>query len=185
MSKSIPIVQGLPYTYKLKDIGGKLHLDLGLRSYYKSLGKKGKYDDKSIIQVTKGGKYSFKKIKADENKLHVYKAYVESIVDGNSIIVNIDFGFDIFSTHKLRLNGMSAGNLNTDNGLKAKNFIKSKLSGLEFIVIKTYSTDKFDKYIADIFYSRVYSDMESVIISGNFLNQELLDSGLAIRQYVF
>jgi hypothetical protein len=75
--------------------------------------------------------------------------------------------------------------LNSEKGLKAKNFIKTKLSGTGFIVIKTYSTDKFDKYIADIFYNRDHYDIESVIAKGNFLNQELLDSELVLRQYVF
>ena len=47
------------------------------------------------------------------------------------------------------------------------------------IVIRTHSTDKYDRYLADIFYLPGEGEPQAVAEKGVFLNQELLDEGLA------
>ena len=73
-------------------------------------------------------------------------------------------------------------------GQQAKDFVESALRAVEFVIIKTYGADKYDRYLVDIFYLPVeYSDIGlhletdpyRVLQQGKFLNQELLDLGLA------
>ena len=45
-------------------------------------------------------------------------------------------------------------------------------------VIKTYGTDKYKRYVTDVFYLPGTDDMHTVAARGRFLNQELLDLGL-------
>jgi endonuclease YncB( thermonuclease family) len=181
----LPVIHGVPFVYKLKKINGKLHLDLGFHSYYKQVSdRNGAYDENTLIRVKKDKKYSFKKANLDKNILFTYKAYIDSIVDGDTIVVNIDLGFEVFSKQRLRLNGISADELYTNAGKKAKNFVVSKLSGIDFVVIKTYCVDKYYRYVADVFYSNKYREINTIISKGKLLNQDLLDSGLAKRYYM-
>ena len=47
------------------------------------------------------------------------------------------------------------------------------------IVIQTYKTDKYAHYLADVFYLPGCHKYEKITGQGHFLNQELLDKGLA------
>ena len=91
------------------------------------------------------------------------------------------FGFKVIRT--LRLRGINAKDLNTEQGSKAKKFIESKVLSLPFVVIKTYSRDIYLRYLADIFYLPDNEDVYSVAETGKYLNQELIDEGLADRYW--
>ena len=82
---------------------------------------------------------------------------------------------------KLRLRGIDCPELSTAEGQRAKRFVQERLKGLDFIIIKTYKdrVDKYDRYLVDLFYSRDEKDPQKILKEGIFLNQELLDKGLA------
>jgi len=46
---------------------------------------------------------------------------------------------------------------------------------------KTYRADKYSPYLADIFYLSGEIRPQKIISEGFFLNQQLLDNGLAIK----
>ena len=50
---------------------------------------------------------------------------------------------------------------------------------MDFFIIKTYSTDIFDRYLVDVFYLPGEADPQKVATEGIHLNQELLDEGFA------
>jgi len=52
-----------------------------------------------------------------------------------------------------------------------------------FIVVKAYHKDKYSRYLADVFYKKNNDDIFTIIKTGNFLNQELLDNNLAVKYY--
>jgi endonuclease YncB( thermonuclease family) len=96
--------------------------------------------------------------------------------------VLIDLGFDLFIQQKLRLRGIDCPEIDTEEGVKAKKFVQARLNSCDFIVIKTYKDtfDKYDRYLADIFYLKDTEDAQQVAQAGNYLNQELLDDKLAV-----
>lgn len=66
-------------------------------------------------------------------------------------------------------------------GRRVKRFVEKILNLCPFIIVKTYKdqNDKYDRYLVDIFYSPGENDSQVVASKGKFLNQELLDAGLA------
>ena len=137
---------------------------------------------------TAKGNYLFKGTDTDKSKLYTYKAFVEKVTDADTIWVNIDVGFNIWIRQKLRLRGIDAPEVSLYIGKKAKKFVEAQLSRVPFIIIKTYSPDKYGRYLVDVFYPPVKSrrpgiteglEPQCILEEGVFLNQQLLDLGLA------
>lgn len=57
--------------------------------------------------------------------------------------------------------------------------MESKLKGCHFLIIKTHGSDKYDRYLVDVFYLKGEATEEKVLEEGIFLNNELLDEGFA------
>jgi len=144
------------------------------------------------------------KISATLEELFTYVACVQKIIDGDTLWALIDAGFGRLIQQKLRFRGIDCPELSTPEGQRAKRFVQERLKNLDFIIIKTYKdrVDKYDRYLVDLFYlptprlllalklqqasRRVDSPLElrraspqKVLEQGIFLNQELLDKGLA------
>jgi len=81
---------------------------------------------------------------------HVKK--VTNVVDGDTIDVDIDLGFDISFSSRVRLAGIDTPESRTTNkaekvlGLEAKEYIKSKIKDAKDVVIKTEKMDSSEKY---------------------------------------
>lgn len=123
----------------------------------------------------------------DPDPLHVYKARIESIIDGDTLTVLIDLGFGTFAKQNLRLRGINTSELatpdhpsnNAQRADKAKTFVVQRLQSLPFIVIKTHKTDIYGRFVADVFYHDRFTDKRDIATNGFFLNDELLHEGLA------
>jgi len=113
--------------------------------------------------------------------LYTYKAYVVEIVDGDTLWLNVDCGFKVWSRQKIRLRGINAPEAATPKGIQAAKFVTNALKGLPFVVIKSHGRDKYDRYLMDIFYLKDEADPKVVLDKGAFLNQVLLDAGLAVN----
>ncbi|MDO8644705.1 MAG: DUF1016 N-terminal domain-containing protein [bacterium] len=115
------------------------------------------------------------------NPLHVYKAVVERVVDGDTLLVRIDLGFDVWVTQRTRFRGINTAETSSTpfRAEKATLFVSEKLQGLKFVVLKTYKTDQFGRYVVDLFYHPTLSQKEAVYEQGFFLNSDLLDKKLA------
>ncbi|MFC1708844.1 DUF1016 N-terminal domain-containing protein [Candidatus Omnitrophota bacterium] len=136
-------------------------------------------DGQIVGSIKTDSGYTFKASDAKNKELYTYKAEVERVVDGDTIWVNIDCGFDIWIRQKLRLRGIDTPELDTLKGQEAKEFVEARLKEVAFVVVKIYKEDKYGRYLADIFYAKSQTDEQKVLEGGVFLNQELLDSGLA------
>jgi micrococcal nuclease len=81
---------------------------------------------------------------------HVKK--VTNVVDGDTIDVEIDLGFDISFSSRVRLAGIDTPESRTTDkaekilGLEAKEYIKSKIKDAKDVVIKTEKMDSSEKY---------------------------------------
>ena len=118
--------------------------------------------------------------------LYTYPAKVFKVIDGDTLTVIADLGFGLFSKQKLRLRRINAPEMTTARGIEAKEFVLNQLQSSERIVVKTYSTDLYDRYLVDVFYPAAGGaglpggdDPEKIAREGILLNQELLDEGLA------
>ena len=117
----------------------------------------------------------------DPKELFTYKAEVERVVDADTLWVVIDCGFDTEARKKVRLRGINAPELDTRLGRRAKRFVEKLLKPCSFIVVKTYKdqSDKYERYLVDIYFKQGEPDPAAVAAAGEYLNQRLLDEGLA------
>ena len=111
--------------------------------------------------------------------LYTYKAKAQIFHDADTFWVDVDLGFHDWNEQKLRLRGIDAQELSEAGGKKAAAYVKKVLSAVPFIVITISGRDKFGRPLADVFYLKGTEDREKVLAEGKFLNQELLDLGLA------
>ncbi len=188
VATSLPLKRGQLYTYRviasprgtIQRVEDYVLVDCGFTVYREV--PKGDLSERpgDLIQTVKSGKsYAIEKSSAKPKDLYTYKAYLERIVDGDTIWVTVDLGFETLIRQKLRFKNIDVAELTTPAGQKAKKFIESLLKPLDFIVIKTYSSDKYDRYLVDIFYLPGEKDERVVAAGGKLLNQELLTAGLA------
>ena len=81
---------------------------------------------------------------------HVKK--VTTVVDGDTIDVEIDLGFDISFSSRVRLAGIDTPESRTTDkaekvlGLEAKEYVKSKIKDAKEVIIKTEKMDSSEKY---------------------------------------
>lgn len=171
--------RGVPFTYRLKEVQNRVLIDLGFRVY--TQGDLRGFSKDEIIEAKKEGK-KYKILSKHDSTLphYIYKAYLVEVIDGDTLWVDIDLGFDVWSTQKLRFRGINTQEVATKSGKTAKEFIEGKLKHCPFIAVKTYWGDKFTRYLADIFYNKKETDFSNLISNGKFLNQELLDKKLAV-----
>ena len=112
--------------------------------------------------------------------LYVYRIKsITKVVDGDTIDANIDLGFDISLTKRIRLAGIDSPESRTTNlkekalGLETKEWLKKTLEDAKDILIKTEkpdSTEKYGRIIGHLF----INDQETS------LNNQMIDEGYAL-----
>ena len=112
-----------------------------------------------------------------QQKLFHYKATVDRVVDGDTIDVTLDLGFDISYRGRVRFQGINAPESRTRDavekqaGLAAKRYVEDWTSGLENrVIIQTALDDrgKFGRILG-----RILNDQ------GECLNDEMVSLGHA------
>jgi micrococcal nuclease len=113
--------------------------------------------------------------------LYVYRIKsITKVVDGDTIDANIDLGFDISFTKRIRLAGIDSPESRTTNlkekalGLETKEWLKKTLEGAKDILIKTEkpdSTEKYGRIIGHLF----INDQETS------LNNQMIAEGYALE----
>jgi len=121
-----------------------------------------------------------KNITISEKPHYTYSAFVEKVIDGDTLWAQIDCGFGNLTRQKLRLRGIDCPEADTDEGKAAQIFTRKILPVGSLIVIQTHKDDKYGRYLADVFYLKDAIDPEAVAQEGAFLNQELLNERLAV-----
>ena len=127
-------------------------------------------------------------LERDPSPLYTYKVIVEKVVDGDTLLVLIDLGFNVWVEQRIRFRGINTAELVKDGipsgeapgrGEQAKQFVEEKLKDIEFIVIKTYKTDMYGRFVADVFYHPTIKKKEEIAEKGFFFNAQLLEAELA------
>ncbi len=133
-----------------------------------------------IKSIKRADGYTINRCRNDNReKLYTYQAAIKRVVDGDTLSAHIDVGFGIRINKKLRLRGIDTPELGTPRGIKAKEIVENKLKDCRNIVIKSYGNDLHGRTVADVFYDPNSDDLQNIAKTGKYLNQELLDEGLA------
>ena len=189
--KKITPLRGKLFSYQIKKIIGseKYFLDCGFgvfREIKEPLANVLRQDGQIVtVSKIKDETYSIKKSAIRPQELHAYKAFVEKVVDGDTIRVNLDLGFGIFHREILRLAKINASEVSTEAGEECAKVLTEILKDLPFLIIRTIKTDIYGRYVADVFLpqfqeskqtkSTVELTLQRVADEGIYLNQMLLD----------
>ena len=102
---------------------------------------------------------------------YVYKATVTKVVDGDTVDLLVDCGFNIIRKERIRFYGVDAWEVRgeeREQGLLAKKFVQDLLPiGSECVVRTGKEQGKFGRYLGEIF------------VDGKSLNDMLLKEGHA------
>lgn len=100
-------------------------------------------------------------------------ATIVAIHDGDTITVQIDYGFSLKQTHILRLYGINAPELATQAGKDALAFLLTLIKVDDVVDLRTQKDhrEKFGRVLATIFAGDV---------NGVSVNQRMVDSGHAV-----
>jgi len=103
-----------------------------------------------------------------------YVRKVDNIVDGDTIDVLIDLGFDILFQSRVRLAGIDTPESRTKDlkekalGLESKEYLKKALKDAKSVVIKTEKMDSSEKYGRILGW--VYIDGDTVSLNDMMIN---------------
>jgi len=101
--------------------------------------------------------------------MYHYSAKIERIVDGDTIDILVDCGFNIFVKERIRLIGIDTPELHEKEGTQVKQFLEGYLEDKD-IKVKTFKKGSFGRWLAEL-----YADDENI-------NELLLKLGKA-RKY--
>lgn len=165
---SLEFERGLLFNYQIKEIRGAKFLDLGF-NIFKDFPTN--FSEGEIVESAKNNSEFFlQKSAVKKSQIHTYKAYLERVVDGDTIRTYLDLGFGVWHHEILRLAKINAPELSTKEGKIASAKLSELLENTEILIIKTNKTDIFGRYIADVFLENE---------EGKYLNQMMLDAGVA------
>ena len=107
-----------------------------------------------------------------------YVRKVENVVDGDTIDVLIDLGFDILFASRVRLAGIDTPESRTTDkaekalGIEAKEYLKKQLKDAKSVVIRTEKMDSSEKYGRILGWVYINGESESI-------NNKMINDGYA------
>ncbi len=185
----LKVQRGKLYHYRIREVesvdgrSSKLEIDGGFDiSIDKPASVKASLGRGKIIRFLKeGDAYTAVQTRAQPpaDLLYTYRTTVKRVVDADTLIVKVDVGFGVHIRQRLRLRGIDAPEIGTAAGREAKAYVQAVLAKCPCPVIKTYGSDKYDRYLVDVFVLPNSRNPHDVAAKGKLLNQMLLDEGLA------
>jgi micrococcal nuclease len=122
--------------------------------------------------------------------IYIYKAELIRVVDGDTVDLIIDLGFDTSRKERFRLYGIDAPEMRTEEGKEAKAWLEDALMPLEAIYVQTIQLEtkaKRDKY--GRFLAVLYDELPTLVpimrepIHPSSINARMVVEGHAKERY--
>jgi micrococcal nuclease len=124
--------------------------------------------------------------------IYIYKAQLIRVVDGDTVDLISDLGFDTLKRERFRLYGIDAPEMNTAEGKEAKAWLREVLQPLEAIYVQTLQhktkakRDKYGRFLAVL-----YDDLSDIdanrpmetVVSPASINAKMIVRGHAKERY--
>jgi len=118
--------------------------------------------------------------------MYTYRAKLDRVIDGDTIDVNIDLGFDISVKKRVRFTGINTPESRTRDleekklGLAAKERVKSILAENDSFIIESKEIGKYGRVLGEVFINTVDSIETEEEVS---LNELLKTEGHAVEYH--
>ncbi|HET7110212.1 MAG TPA: thermonuclease family protein [Gemmatimonadales bacterium] len=101
--------------------------------------------------------------------MYQYRADVIRIVDGDTLHLDVDLGFDIRRADTFRLYGINAPELSTAEGLAAKDWLTDQLAGgIDMVTTHKDTREKYGRYLGTLW------------VDGVNINEAMVEAGHAV-----
>ncbi len=134
--------------------------------------------NKNYFDLVKKGALVLNPQEARAVTVFTYPATLVNAVDGDTLDLSVDVGFNLWLALRVRLRGINCAEMK-DGGEAARQFVIEKLKNIKRFMIKTHKTDIYGRYIVDLYYHPELTDRDEVVKYGFCLNDELLKAKLA------
>ena len=162
--------------------------DTDERAYYDQLARDEGLSRDRLVLAIQSDVYSTKtraKLKVQLQRpadvRYVYRASLVRIVDGDTLLLDIDLGFEVTKRQRVRLAAVNTFSSQSAKGQAASRFVAQRLALADEMVVHTKRADLHGRYLAHVFYSTRGLTFEDTFTAGHYLNQQLLDEKLAMR----
>lgn len=197
LHRAIHFAQTYPTIKKIPSLNWsqfKLLLPMGdtkKRKYYEVLSQKNKLNFRDLRSEIKKGRYEEEQPQSNAKRIaantltrpteasYVYKGVIERVIDGDTLLIRLDLGFQVWREQRLRLAGIDAPASDQEGGEAATRFVREQLAQVTFVMVKTNKIDIYGRYVGHIFYLPDEKDKAKVFENGHYLNEQLLSKGLA------
>ncbi|MFT6346801.1 MAG: endonuclease YncB(thermonuclease family) [Myxococcota bacterium] len=113
---------------------------------------------------------------------YLYRARIINVVDGDTLLLNIDLGFGVIKEQRIRLAQIDSPEIKSSQGKKSFEYLRDLCARLDFLVVRTNKIDIYGRYVADVFYQNTNDSTQektTVFENGVYLNEELVNNGFA------
>lgn len=86
-----------------------------------------------------------------DKQLYIFKAKVLRVIDGDTLVIDLDMGFETHTIKRVRLLGVDTPERGQVNYNEAKEFTTGTVLGKD-VYVQTYKADAFGRYLADVWY---------------------------------
>ena len=113
------------------------------------------------------------------NPSYLYKAEVRDVIDADTLLLDIDLGFEVIRRQSIRLARLDAPPRDTTKGKAGRRFVRNQLAVARTVVVNTRKFDIHRRYVAHVFYAFNNQGIDKTFFKGRYLNQELIDKRFA------
>lgn len=103
--------------------------------------------------------------------MYEYEAVLLRVVDGDTLVLDVDLGFSLHSRHHVRLKGVNAPEMRTDAGPLARNWVmqwfQDRPGPVLLVTSKGRETEKYGRYLGNVY------------AHGQHLNEDIVAAGHA------
>ncbi len=137
----------------------------------------------AAIRKLQRGSEQNSKLKRPTDPTYLYRAKILEVIDGDTLILDIDLGFQVHKEQRVRLAQIDAPELTTKKGKASLEFLRSKAANIDYLMIQTRKIDIYGRYVGHIFYDpspeQNKFSLDEIFKKGIYLNEEIVDKGFA------
>lgn len=180
-----------PYIYYLKPLCNleektSMYIDCGFKVHIPinspNIKTNATFDNptvRCVCSVKENNFYHLKLATRKRKSLFTYAGRILKVIDGDTVDALVDVGFGLYTRDRFRLKGINAPELKTRAGKKSKAFLEEVFKKSKTVVLRTSKEGVYGRWLTDFFVKEGEQNINAIAKEGQYVNQLLLDTGLA------